>query len=639
MFWRQRNKENKGSQFMDTSAAPPLPLPSTANGPPNTLWSVTETKHEIDADIMPPPITTQMPMGVRRPSLNNSVATTAPQSNLISDQQLVHLNAVTADVLKTELLDENSQNSLADALHSPEGAVVTCGVSVGGPQSPTALRYHARYGRKTSIDAMIYETNSMQSFPVTNPPTTATPMEVAAVAAAVEMAEIAKAVSVAKVDKFITDLTKSTNVEDTPPNVTEPSLFDVVPNTAAAVIDHALTDILQQAAVTSAPANTAATVVLERNLSNSSGSSPSTSGSPLTGSSPTNSLTTHNSPITQDIILNSEPAVALSAALPIQQLLPAGPTGTTISVNNEVGAATASGLTTDIIMNPSVSPSTILCSDNGAATAVVPNIMTPHQVTMANSILNDIAMQPQPTQQDAAVAALAISNIIMTSPSEVNGNSVTPTAANLQPEVSSATSTAVSNMIIKAAADFISNQEQQQQQSQQQQQQAQAPSATQMLTGQSVTADALNPLNLLLNHSNVGSATQAAVSANNPVAEVAPPFPLAMATPPQESLIVALATENAIQNSVTAAAITTNGAVVTQETSAQAANLHPAAAAAVGAVAVAAAAAIPPAIPQEITTMSDQDLISYINPSTFDQEQFAYIWFKYNSIDVMIPSN
>lgn len=93
------------------------------------------------------------------------------------------------------------------------------------------------------------------------------------------------------------------------------------------------------------------------------------------------------------------------------------------------------------------------------------------------------------------------------------------------------------------------------------------------------------------------------------------------ATSPQESLIVALATENPLQKSVTAAAITTNGAVVTQETPSSSTTLHSATAAA-----VAAATTVPlqPTIPQDITTMSDQDLISYINPSTFDQSKPLY---------------
>ncbi|KNC25818.1 hypothetical protein FF38_08157, partial [Lucilia cuprina] len=601
--------------FMDTTPAAAV---AAASG---SLWPTTETKHEIDADMMPPPITTQMPMVVRRPSLN----TTQP---LITEQQLVHLNAVVAaEALKTELLDETSQNSLADAIHSPESVVAACGV--GGPQSPTALQYHSRYGRKTSMDAMMYDNNSMQGFPVAPAAPTTTPMEVA-VAAAVEMAvknEIAKAVSVAKVDKFITDLAKSANVADATDPVPEPSLFGVTNNAA---IDHALTDILTTPQTTAAAAAAAAAVVLERSLSNSSASSSSASGSPLSGTSPSNSLTSHNSPITQDIILNSEPSVQLTPSLPLQQLMPTG-SASSVSVNPEVSQST--GLSTDIIMNPSVSPSTILCSDNGAATAVVPNIMAPHQVTMANSILNDIAMQAQPTQQDAAVAALALSNIIMTPPSDTTV-AVPPTPSSMQPEVTTATSTAVSNMIIKAAADFISNQEQQTQhhhhchsnhqthQSQQQQQ---------IMSSQTVNADPLscNPLNLLLNHSDVSPNTQTNVTAANAVnvnENVSSQFPaLGITTPPQESLIVALATENALQKSVAAAAITTNGAVVTQETPAPPTpNLHPVAAAAVGAVAAAAAAAVAPLapIPQDLTTMSDQDLLSYINPSTFDQVSF-----------------
>lgn len=562
---------------MDTTPAGPVAAVAATNG----LWPATETKHEIDADMMPPPITTQMPMVVRRPSLNN----TQP---LISDQQLVHLNAVAAaEALKTELLDESSQTSLAEAISSPE-TVVACAAAAaaavadvvaagvvssdaGGPQSPTALQFHNRYGRKASMDAMMYDNNSMSTFPVAAAPATTTPMEVAAVAAAVEMAvknEIAKAVSVAKVDKFITDLAKSANVTDNTDTVAGPSIFGV-PNTNA--IDNALTDILQQAAVTStqpttatatkaaAAAAAAAAVVLERSLSNSSGSSSSSSssGSPLSGNSPVNSLTSHNSPITQDIILNSEPSVALTAALPLPQLMGAAtaPSVTGVSADVAAVANAAASLSTDIIMNPSVSPSTILCSDNGAATAVVPNIMAPHQVTMANSILNDIAMQAQPTQQDAAVAALALSNIMMTPPSGESATvSVTPTPAALQPEVTSATSTAVSNMIIKAAADFITNQEQQTQHHQHQQHQQHqhqhqishqhqrqhhrrsAPhssqtSPQQLLGSQTVAADPLNPLNLLLNHAAdvVAPTTQANVSAASAVAEsVSPQFPLAM---------------------------------------------------------------------------------------------------------------
>lgn len=262
-------------------------------------------------------------------------------------------------------------------------------------------------------------------------------------------------------------------------------------------------------------------------------------------------------------------------------------------------ATAAGGLSTDIILNPSVSPSTILCSANGAATAVVPNTMAPHQVTMANSILNDIAMQPAPTQQDATVAALALSNII--NAGDIATPPVAPAA--VQPEVTTATSTAVSNMIIKAAADFISTQEQQQQ----------------SLAVPAATAEPL--VNLLLNQNVTTPAPQTSVAvaaaAAAAVGEVQSQFPPLGITPvaPQESpLIVALATENALQKSVAAAAVTTNGAVVTQQTASTTTGLH---SAAVGAVTT--AVPLPPPIPQELTTMSDQDLLSYINPSTFDQ--------------------
>lgn len=42
---------------------------------------------------------------------------------------------------------------------------------------------------------------------------------------------------------------------------------------------------------------------------------------------------------------------------------------------------------------------------------------------------------------------------------------------------------------------------------------------------------------------------------------------------------------------------------------------------------VAPSAPLPPPIPQELTSMSDQDLISYINPSTFDQSKYIRILY------------
>ncbi|XP_018784835.1 PREDICTED: nuclear factor of activated T-cells 5 isoform X5 [Bactrocera latifrons] len=656
--------------FMDTTnaLAPALGGATGAGGGAGAvLWPAgTETKQEIDSGMMPPPITTQMPMGVRRPSL----PTATP---MLTDQQLVRLNV--ADTLKTELIDDTSQSSLADAIQAPDVVMANC----AAPISPSAMQFHAHYDHKNSMDAMMFDSNSMSAFPV---------------AAAVELAvktNIAKAVAqqqqAVAVDKFITDLTKSTAVADDPTvaAVVEETLFSGVGDVnsaVSAVIDHPFGDIMQQQ---QSPA------VLERSLSissNSSSNSNSSSGSsPHTGLtatlsvSPNNSLNGHNSPITQDIILNSEPAAVLNA-MPMQQLLPTalgGSPNAAVSPNVVVEAAVnvqgtpnatavadpTGGISTEMIMNPAVSPSTILCSANGAATAVVPNIMAPHQVTMANSILNDIAMQPQPTQQHAAVAALALSNIIM-SPTSAPGAVVDDVASVEQTvdqpaDVTVATSTAVSNLIIKAAADLISTQEkqqqqqhiqqqhqqiqqqqqqhiqqqhqqiqQQQQQIQQQQQQIQQqqlqqqhlhhhqqaaaqqqqqhqPTQALMNGAAAATTASTSPLvNLLLNHPDAPPSAAVAAAA---VSEVQSQFSLAIppTAAPQESLIVALATENSMQKSVAAAAVTTNGAVVTQQTTAPAAGILPGAA--VG----------PVPLPQELTTMSDQDLLSYINPSTFDQ--------------------
>lgn len=173
---------------MDTTAAPSASGSSGSNGAsggwnsgsasgnPNSsgVTDAVEAKHEIDSGMMPPPITTQIPMGVRRSSLPSATP-------MITDQQLVHLNAVaaSAEALKTELLDESSS-------HSPLTGEST-------PDSPNAaMQYHHRFARKTSLDTIMYDqSNSLPGFPAVVAPATA-----AAVAAAVDIDPAAVAVAV-----------------------------------------------------------------------------------------------------------------------------------------------------------------------------------------------------------------------------------------------------------------------------------------------------------------------------------------------------------------------------------------------------------------------------------------------------------
>ncbi|XP_055846540.1 nuclear factor of activated T-cells 5 isoform X2 [Episyrphus balteatus] len=630
------------TRYMDTNVVQACSSNAPGNaGVVQQMW--TETKHEIDADMMPPPASTQIPMMVRRPSLTNA---------MITDQMVI-------GGLKTEILDENSQNSIADVMQSESldrFPVVQGDNGLLVEQNPLIM--HNQRMRKQSIDmldmqsmSLLNESNSLPSFPSHH-----SDMNAMAAAAAVEIAvkneQIAKEILTAAVvhqgqqtvDKFLSSLSPGIADLKTSPQMEQNSMFVTNPATGAGVIfpqqtasnlvmatnavnsiDQTLNNML--AAASHSPSNDMQSLSLVRSSSVSSTSSSSSSSS---SSSP------NSSPMTHDIILNSEPAAVITS-VNMQQMLGGGP---------DTAAPPTDHIPTEMILNSNISPSTILCPPNS-----VPNLLV-NQV----SLLNGIGMQPQSSQDSL------LSTIIMTPPSnsppiqqqtspqpqqqQSPPRQVPVVNPQADPQVT-ATSTAVSNMIIKAAADFISNHENNpestidalmslndtpiQTQSQ----------VSQMLGGTTVTTNTIIPntqpglcstaqflansrhhqmlesrqqetvplVNMLLNH-DVQNVTATDAAQTQYLQSLQKSNQMAMSVSPQtnqESLIQAVAlAENALQkNNVAVAQKQLNGLLPNVSLTVPQTTVP--------------IPATTTAIPQELTTMSDQDLISYINPSTFDQ--------------------
>ncbi|XP_055915331.1 nuclear factor of activated T-cells 5-like isoform X2 [Eupeodes corollae] len=638
------------TRYMDTNGG----VPNAAGNAAVVQQMWTETKHEIDADMMPPPASTQIPMIVRRPSLTSA---------MITDQMVI-------GGLKTEILDENSQNSIADAMQSAESLerfpVVQGDSGLLVDQNP--LMMHNQRLRKQSIDmldmqsmSLLNESNSLPSFPTHH-----SDMNAMAAAAAVDIAvkneQIAKEILTAAVvhqgqqtvDKFLSSLSPTISDLKPSPQMEQNSIFNVN-NTGAGAgvifpqqaannmvmasnavnnIDQTLNDML--AVASHSPSTDMQSLSLVRSSSVSSTSSSSSSSS---SSSP------NSSPMTHDIILNSEPAAVITS-VNMQQML----SGTEPSavVQQQQQQQPTDHIPAEMILNSNISPSTILCPPNS-----VPNLMV-NQV----SLLNGIGMQPQSSQDSL------LNSIIMTPPSnsppiqqqtspqpqqqqQSPPRQVVPVVDQQTDPQVTATSTAVSNMIIKAAADFISNHENNpesaidalmslndspiQTQSQ----------VSQILGGSPVTTNTMVPnaqpglcssaqflantrhhqmlearqqetvplVNMLLNH-DVQNVTATDAAQTQYLQSLQKSNQLTMSVSPQtnqESLIQAVALAgNALQKN--------NVAVAQKQLSGMLPNVSLTVPQTTGPIPAAATA-----IPQELTIMSDQDLISYINPSTFDQ--------------------
>ncbi|XP_037921540.1 nuclear factor of activated T-cells 5 isoform X4 [Hermetia illucens] len=394
-----------------TNSRQPCPVPM--------LWSSNlnmEPKHEIDSGMMPPPTT--LPLAVRRPSTSG---------NVLADQ-------LTQIGLKTEILDESSQSSAPDTMQtdSLDQFPTTTENSVDG--SPMKLPYQRC--RKQSVDlidmrsiSLLNDTNSLPSFP-----THSNHNHLSVVDLHVKQEQMSNALqpqmlSVAaqnqqNVNKFLNDLKSPLN------SGTVNSLFggNSANNSNSVYSPQDINPINQIAAHASSSVNHTFTQNLLSNQAQNLSQmlTISQSESPNSMHSPSSSSSNSHSPLAQDIILNSEPAASISTA--------------NMQMIAQQTTTPSDHIPSELIMNPTVSPS-MMCS-----TSADPNGLMGSQETMQGAILNDInSMAPQhPTEN------LLNSMMMNQSADQMHNQHKSPTASN---------AAAMNNMLLKATADFISNQE------------------------------------------------------------------------------------------------------------------------------------------------------------------------------------
>lgn len=241
-----------------------------------------------------------------------------------------------------------------------------------------------------------------------------------------------------KIDKYISTL--ENNISKLKPDGSSgqiSSMFVDAPNNNQNVVfSHQQIDEMNTIAATNTNGNLDQNFA--RNILTNAGSSatltqilniPQTTTNSVLNSPPCNSSSLSSSPggihssITQDIILNSQPAASINSAN-MQMISP--------SVND----IPQEHITSELILNNTVLP-TMMCRP----TTENNSLMAAHQVTMANTMLADITMTPQREQDNL------INNIIMNRPSD-----------DLH-VVHKTSPVAVNNLLLTAAVDYITNQE------------------------------------------------------------------------------------------------------------------------------------------------------------------------------------
>lgn len=376
---------------------------SSSSSPGNAtalmLWAnrLSEPKNERDAGMMPPPATT-LPLNIRRSSLTGMLSCSP------TDQ-------ISPPILKAELMDESSQSSI---------------LSAGGPETMS----------HDSMDHFPSE-NSMDSSngPTIMPPT---PMEImmhkstglsSAFQPTMDQRLMEMATNVVdlrvKQEEMVAHIQEMVNRNSA--DNTDVSMFVGNPNNA--------TDVLfsnpMRALETPVPVNATTEQQIQQSLEQTNtfstthqtlmteaGSAGSLSHIlSYPNAVPSNILSpSSSSPLSQDVMLNSQPASAI--------------TGPMLAANApQANLAVTTQSESDIILNPTISP-TMMCNPSGD-----PGSLIASQVTIGDSPILPAAI---PTTQQTTTSDAILTNL-------------------MQPMSIKQTAVEVKNMILNAAADILSS--------------------------------------------------------------------------------------------------------------------------------------------------------------------------------------
>lgn len=414
--------------------------------------------NELDSGMMPPPST--MPLSVRRPSAAGVMC---------NDQQ-----QISPTMLKSEIMDENSQGSQPDMMNQDSMDRISNENSMDGSSPIKDLQYgqQQRIHRKHSIElmdgnSMMVNSNSSDSMHMNmHDSNSMTDFDNRSMSSMLQMSQSPEMKVVdlcikqeqqiaAQLQQLKNDAQLMQVVQQSEQSANKFLSNDVVQNLRQQqVVDSVAVAIFTQAtnnAVAAANQNTNSRDLLYNqeiaNINNQinaatnagieqtfSPSLLSENGTVITGSTPqmghmlsypttppNNSLmnTNSNSPLSQDIILNSQPSVTLSPL--------------TIMTGNAGGPS--ANVSSDIILNPSVSP-TMMCQNSTDTTNIMP--------TQVTSVLSCHSLQTQQQQQQTTQDTLMNALISPEQQQTIHHLPRSPVA--------------VKNMILNAAADILSSQ-------------------------------------------------------------------------------------------------------------------------------------------------------------------------------------
>lgn len=408
----------------------PTPSPVLKNAPATCstlmLWAnhLKETSNKIDAGIMPPPATT-LPLNIRRSSLTGLLTCGT------NDQ-------TSPPLLKSEIMDENSQNSIlstgAESLHDSMDYVNENSMDASNPAtlmnpSPLDMMAGSAFPQGQSLMNISTSPINVVDLRVKQEEDMAAQIQDLVHPNLGEQSKLLSAVH--SNDQFMTPFGRQ-KINDMKVQVNDVPMFGA-PTTTDVMLDNNLgtlnhvvvppladqhlqptmeqqtTVFAQQALMTEAGTATGLNHMLSFPSTTTQAISPS-----ILATSPTN-----QSPLSADVMLNTQPIPSINTS----------PTMLTVEpVNNPT-------IESDIIMNSTISPS-MMCStatadsanliSNSVAIGDAPMLAAPAQPT-SEALLNNL-IQPMSIKQSDAV----VKNMILNAAAEIlssEPNSITPETA------------------------------------------------------------------------------------------------------------------------------------------------------------------------------------------------------------------
>lgn len=446
------------------------------------LWGhqIIQPKNELDSGMMPPPSIT-LPMSARRPSLSGMITCTGADH-------------VSPPLLKTEMMDESSQNSLITAESMDHFAVTNENSmdSNSAQQAPHQMQAAMSIMETNPLELIIQKNATMNnSFTNSIAPETSLnsilDMDATGIDLRVKQEEQQIAAQIAETLVNNTNVAENNKILSAVAQQSEQNVNNILSHLDAQINDlKAQVEAAPLFSTTTANNSTTANVLFNNNMGTitQSNNMVSTQSANLlhhhhhhqTIENQAAAFTTHQSlmteagtatsinhilsfpaasttasmleaaqanaaPISQDVILNSQPALALNSSPGMLAVTSGNATSLSTNITNHTEA--------DIILNPAISPS-MMCQ-NGSSDA---NLIT-NQVPLGESALLPVNVVTNNSQSSPNQMMGNLMQPILPSVTSIAQNNAEPNTLHHIPIKQ--TPVAVKNMILNAAADILSS--------------------------------------------------------------------------------------------------------------------------------------------------------------------------------------